>query len=184
MFLNVVFSLSALLTVSGALMVVVTRNLIHSCVFLLMSLLGIVGLYVTLNADFVAATQLVVYVGGVIVLMLFAVMLTGGNNTKEVLSRFGFESLPLMGNVKTYFWGILSAITMMSVAGNLIYRVAQSSLASVLEQYKSSVDEIGTKLLTDHVLSFEISSILLLGALVGAAIIARPLGSKQLNEEK
>ena len=66
MFGNILFLVSALFSVLGAVGVVVTKNIMHACVYLLMSLIGVAGLYLTLGADFVAATQLVVYVGGVV----------------------------------------------------------------------------------------------------------------------
>jgi hypothetical protein len=64
MFLNLLFFLSATLTILGAIMVLKTKNIMHSCIFLLASLIGIAGLYATLGADFVAVTQIMVYVGG------------------------------------------------------------------------------------------------------------------------
>ena len=94
MFDEIFFWISSFLTVFGAIMVVFQKNLMHACIFLLCSLIGVTGLYITLSADFVAGTQLVVYVGGVIILMLFAIMLTGGNNTKTLAKiKLGFEYL-------------------------------------------------------------------------------------------
>ena len=101
MFDNVLFFVSAFMTVAGAVMVVLEKNLMHACIFLLLSLIGTAGLYLTLNADFIAATQLVVYVGGVVILMLFAIMLTGGGleSRKDRLSNL-LDFIPPMGNVK------------------------------------------------------------------------------------
>jgi NADH-quinone oxidoreductase subunit J len=75
-FLNILFILSTILTLVSSVLAVVTRDIMHSCIYLLGALLGVAGLYVTLGADFVAASQIMVYVGGVVILMLFAVMLT------------------------------------------------------------------------------------------------------------
>ena len=73
MFAYLLFGMSALLTVGCAIAVAVTKNIMHSCIFLLGTLLGMAGLYATLGADFVAVTQIMVYVGGIVILMLFAI---------------------------------------------------------------------------------------------------------------
>jgi NADH-quinone oxidoreductase subunit J len=170
------FWMSTLMTVGGAILVASSKNLMHACIFLLMSLLGVAGLYITLSADFVAATQLMVYVGGVVILMIFAIMLTGGaHNQEKNLNRFGFESIPLMGSNKSFVIAAINVVVLAITAGklliNAINRFKHSESTIV---YKSTVEEIGVKLLTDHVLVFEISSVLLLGALIGASIVARP----------
>jgi NADH-quinone oxidoreductase subunit J len=170
------FWLSTFLTVGGALMVAFSKNVMHACIFLLTCFLGVAGLYVTLSADFVAATQLMVYVGGVVILMIFAVMLTGGaQNDNKNLNRFGFESVPLMGNSKSFIVAGINVVVLTVIAGKiLINAINRYQTANTTVVYKSTVEEIGIKLLTDHVLVFEISSVLLLGALIGASIVARP----------
>jgi NADH-quinone oxidoreductase subunit J len=175
MFANILFFLSALLTVGGAIGVIATRNLMHSCIFLLASLIGMAGLYATLGADFVAVTQVMVYVGGVVILMLFAVMLTGG---KDFVSRAQnlLGLAPSMGNKWTYGLGILVSIVFLLTNVSLISNILKTSQPVTIEQsnFPSTVTQIGHLLLKEHVLAFELSSVLLLGALVGAAIIARP----------
>ncbi len=176
MFDQILFILSAILTMGGALAVVFARNLMHACTFLLASFFGVAGLYATLNADFLAATQLVVYAGGVVILMLFAVMLTGG--AQSSFNKFGLEKIPGMGNSKTYTAAGLSVIVMTAV----IYKIMKSAIQLPTQgemPYESTVEKLGTLLITDHVLAFELSSILLLGALVGAAVIARPRSLKE-----
>lgn len=178
MFDSVLFTLSAVLVVVGSLGVLfIKENLMHACVALLSALFGVAGLYATLGGDFLAATQLVVYVGGVVILMLFAVMLTGGGASRE--NRFGIEKIPAMGNIKTYIIAGLNVSVISLVVIRLMANVMKDYEAIQLPAYKSTVDQIGTLLVTDHVLAFEISSILLLGALVGAAVIARPRRSAQ-----
>tara|TARA_R110000868_G_scaffold55424_2_gene172272 strand:+ start:28472 stop:29008 length:537 start_codon:yes stop_codon:yes gene_type:complete len=168
---QILFILSAVLTMGGALAVVFSRNLMHACVFLLACLFGVAGLYATLNADFLAATQLVVYAGGVVILMLFAVMLTGG--VQSTVNKFGLEKIPGMGNTKTYTAAGLSVI----IISFVLFKILKNAVAIAPKGqmvYESTVEKIGTLLVSDHVLAFELSSILLLGALVGAAVIARP----------
>lgn len=172
MFENILFILSALLTIVGAVGVVFSKNLMHACILLLGSLFGVAGLYAVIGADFLAATQLVVYAGGVVILMLFAVMLTGG--TANALNRIGIEKTPSMGNMKTLIFASLSGLVLTLVFLKVIASVISSHDQGQLPALTSTVEKLGIMLVTDHVLAFEISSVLLLGALVGAAVIARP----------
>lgn len=169
---NVLFVISALLTVCGAIAVVFVKDIMHACMYLLLCLVGVAGLYLTLGADFVAATQLAVYVGGVVILMVFAVMLTGGSQN-QTANKFGMIKIPSMGNVKTYVIGGITAIISFFIIFRIIGKVLSHSTSTV-SPYTETVERIGVALVTDHVLAFEISSVLLLGALVGAAVIARP----------
>lgn|SRR5690606_3178207 len=174
MFINLLFLMSALLTVGSCIGVIATRNIMHSCIFLLGTLLGMAGLYATIGADFVAVTQIMVYVGGIVILMLFAVMLTGGKDfVSKAQNLLGLP--PLMGNKWTYIVG--GFVSLVFVFTN--YKIISSVLKTVPEtkltnDFPSTVNQIGKLLIKDHVLAFELSSVLLLGALVGAAIIARP----------
>ena len=174
MFIQLLFICSAFLTVVSAVLVAVTKNIMHSCVFLLSCLIGIAGLYATLGADFVAVTQIMVYMGGVVILMLFAVMLTGG---KDFISRAqNLLGLPAsMGNRWTYGVGIIVGLVFLLTNVKLLMSITKTlPVKSINNDYPSTVSQIGHLLVKDHVLAFEISSVLLLGALVGAAIIARP----------
>ena len=176
MFTNTLFLLSALLTVGGAAAVVYSQNLMHACIFLLASFFGVSGLYACIGADFLAATQLVVYAGGVVILMLFAIMLTGG--TANNINRYGLEKIAAMGNKKTYFFAGLTAILAALVVLKIIANVLKDQSPKLLSANEPTVERIGTILATDHILAFEISSVLLLGALIGAAVISRPRKEK------
>lgn len=174
MFANILFILSAALTVGGAVMVAVTKNIMHSCIFLLASLIGIAGLYATMEADFVAVTQIMVYVGGIVILMLFAVMLTGG---KDFVSRAQnlLGLAPAMGNKWTFGTGLFVGFVFILTNIQLLMNVFKTYPVRKFDPgFPSTVNKIGHLLIKDHVLAFELSSVLLLGALVGAAIIARP----------
>jgi NADH-quinone oxidoreductase subunit J len=175
MFDSFFFYLSAFLTCAGALLVVFERNLMHSCVYLLMSLIGVAGLYFTLEADFIGATQLVVYVGGVVILMLFAVMLTGGGieGKKDRLANL-LSYIPPMGNVKSYIWGGFTSLLFLMISANTVFKITEVLEVKGDINIGPTVEQIGIKLLTDHVLMFELSSVLLLGALIGTAMISRP----------
>lgn len=174
MFVEILFGLSALLTVSCGIGVIATRNIMHSCIFLLGTLLGVAGLYATLGADFVAVTQIMVYVGGVVILMLFAVMLTGGKDFVSKAQKL-LGLAPTMGNKWTYsLAGLVSLVFVLTNVKLLSNIVSDAGPKSFSNEMPSTVSELGHLLVKDHVLAFELSSVLLLGALVGAAIIARP----------
>ena len=174
MFVQILFGLSALLTIGSVIGVVATKNIMHSCVFLLGTLLGVAGLYATLGADFVAVTQIMVYVGGVVILMLFAVMLTGGKDfISKAQNLLGLA--PTMGNKWTYsLAGLVSLVFVLTNVKLLSNIITDAGPKTFGNEMPSTVSQLGHLLVKDHVLAFEISSVLLLGALVGAAIIARP----------
>lgn len=176
MFLNIMFILSAVATVGGAFLTASSKNLMHACVYLLLTLFGVAGLYATLGADFLAATQIIVYAGGIVILMLFAIMLTGG--VRDFVNKFGIDKIPAMGSAKTYTIASLSAVIMIYVVMKILSPLFRHYEQGELPPFTSTVEKVGTLLITDHVLAFEISSILLLGALVGAAVISRPGSSK------
>jgi NADH:ubiquinone oxidoreductase subunit 6 (subunit J) len=162
------FYIFAILAIVSGVYMVLTRNLLYAGFSLLITLLSIAGIYVLLFADFIAVTQLMVYVGGVLVLILFGIMLSSRVKDKSVLSE----------NVNTV-WGAL--VAGLIVVG-LSYSILKSNISSlpwlqtmemdVLGNQKSTVQTIGIKLMTDFVLPFEIASLLLLIALMGAAYIA------------
>jgi NADH:ubiquinone oxidoreductase subunit 6 (subunit J) len=158
---------AAIAILSGAYMVL-TRNLLYAGFSLLLTLLSIAAIYVLLFADFVAVTQLMVYVGGVLVLILFGIMLSSRVHDTSVMSE----------NVNRG-WGII--ISLLTLIG-LSYTIWQAKFSAlpwvqnastdVLGSQKSTVQMIGIKLMTDFVLPFEVASLLLLIALIGAAYIA------------
>jgi NADH-quinone oxidoreductase subunit J len=175
MFANILFLGSAIITVGCAIAVLAVRDLMHACVYLLGTLIGIAGLYATLGADFVAVTQIMVYVGGVVILMLFAVMLTGGKDFVSKAQKL-LNLIPSMGNWWSYSIAVVTALvfllTQIYLISNLLPALKLKEIAN--DKFTETVETLGELLVTDHILAFEFSSVLLLGALVGAAIIARP----------
>ncbi|MBP9673937.1 MAG: NADH-quinone oxidoreductase subunit J [Bacteriovoracaceae bacterium] len=182
MFLNVLFITATLLTLVSALGVLFCKNIMHSCIALFGALMGVAGLYITLGADLVAATQVMVYVGGIVILMVFAVMLTGG---KDFVSKAQsvLKLAPLMGNKKTYMIAFFSVLIIIITFWRLISQTLKISSQATTE-VTSTVADIGYLLISKHVLAFEISSILLLGSLVGAAFIARTKKNFESDHEE
>jgi NAD(P)H-quinone oxidoreductase subunit 6 len=156
----VIFVFLALATLIGAAGVALSRNIFWSAMGLLSCLIGVGGLYVLLSADFVAITQLLVYIGGVLVLIIFAVMLTSQIQDINVSNR----SIGLVGGYVVFF-----------VVSTLLSFVAiwapwkLTSAAPVTD----TTAALGDALLGKWLLPFEIASVLLVATLVGAIVIAR-----------
>jgi NADH-quinone oxidoreductase subunit J len=157
---DVVFYLIALLTVGGAAGVALARNILHSAVGLLMALLGAGSLYVFLSADFLAVTQLLVYIGGVLVLVLFAVMLTAQIGDVSISNA----SFGIGGGVLLF---VATAPLLLAVA----MRVPWPQRADV--RTAETTAQIGNALLKQWLLPFELASLILLATLIGAIVIAR-----------
>jgi NAD(P)H-quinone oxidoreductase subunit 6 len=155
-----VFYLVALLTVGSALMVAFSRNIIYSAFSLLGTFAGVAGLYVFLGADFVAGVQLLIYVGGILVLILFAVMLTHRITDVEITNRAAGRIPALM------ITGLFIYL--------LIQTVRQTPWVKVKEiVYQPTTAKIGDLFLESYLLPFELASLVLLGALIGAVVLSR-----------
>ena len=155
---HLAFWLLAAMTIGGASMIIFSRNLIHAVIFLIISLLGVAGLYLTLSADFIAVVQVLIYVGAISVLMLFAIMLTPRaerDNSESSLKLPAAAVMVLILTATVYValdtdWGA----------------VRQAALADQARL-------IGQSLINEYVLPFEIGAVLLTAALVGAIALAR-----------
>ena len=156
----VVFYVFGAITVLSAALVVLARSLIYSAFALLFTFFGVAGLYVLLGADFLAATQLLIYVGGILVLLLFGVMLT-----------HKLYDLDLRSEVTQFLAGIIVAsalfVFLVVVAMRTQWATGPGRLPSV------TTAEVGRLFMGQYLLPFEAASILLLVALMGAAMIVR-----------
>jgi len=157
---DLIFYLFAAVTLVSAFFVVTSRNIVHAAFYLLFTFFGVAGIYVMLGADFVAIVQLIVYVGGILILLIFGVMLT--NKITEVDIKTGtLHTLPAAIGVGL-FTGIVGAVIL-----NTEWKVVDSELPN------STLSAIGNSLITEYVVVFELLGILLLVALIGAASMAR-----------
>ncbi len=162
--IEICFWLFSILIISSAIVVVFSRNVVYSVFALLFTFFGVAGIYVILYADFLAITQIMIYIGGILVLLIFGVMLT--NRITGVDIKTG-----QMGWLQISFAGVISA----AVLGVLIF-LALTTKWMVSEQNSevgSTIEALGRSLLTDYLLAFESASVLLLIAIIGAALIAR-----------
>jgi NADH:ubiquinone oxidoreductase subunit 6 (subunit J) len=165
----------AVLTIGSALAILLTRQLLHAAFALLLTFLGVAALYVLTGADFLAVTQVMIYVGGVLVLLIFGVMLT------QQSTIAGEGSRGKRNDLRTNPWlGFLVALSLFGVLLTIVLRVNWSLLnhlnppadSSVASAHPSSIPTIGMQLMTEFALPFEIAAILLMVALIGAAYIA------------
>lgn len=146
----------------AAIAIVFSRNLFYAALLLLVCLMSVAGLYVLAWAEFVAVTQILIYAGGVLVLILFGIMLTSKMGKNAMLVQHANE-----------FSG---AIVATGFIGLMVFALnGQFDSASLSEPSLTSTDtieRIGENLMTTYLLPFEIAGILLLVALIGAAVIA------------
>jgi len=157
---QILFFSIVLLIVLSSFWVVVSPNLVHSAVSLLFTFFGVAGLYVFLYADFIAAAQVIIYVGGILVLIIFGVMLTNKIDDPN-LSNLSKNQL-----IASIFCLILFVFQM-----QIIFNT--NWFVSELITRESTVNDIGMLLLTTYLLPFEVVSVLLLAALIGAAMLSR-----------
>jgi NADH-quinone oxidoreductase subunit J len=156
---DVVFWVFAIVTVGSAAVVVLSRTLIYSAFALLFTFFGVAGLYVLLGADFLAATQLLVYVGGILVLLLFGVMLT-----------HRIYDLDLRTETTQFLPGLIVAVGLFVI---LAATAVRSEWAATPRPPAPTTEEIGRLFMGQYLLPFEAASVLLLVALIGAAMIVR-----------
>ncbi len=158
---TIIFYLFAVITLGAASIVVFSRNIVRAAFALLFAFFGVAGIYVFLLADFIAVTQLLIYVGGIMVLILFGVMLT--NRQINVDAKTGtVQTLPAV---------FITA----ALAGTLvgIFWSADWKVSANMSTADKTAPQIGELLLTKYLLPFEVASVVLLVALIGAAMIAR-----------
>ncbi len=157
-----IFYLLASIAVVSAAMVIMSRHPVHSAIYLVLTFLCIAGVYLLLEAEFVAMVQVLVYAGGIMVLFLFVIMLV---NLKDVAG----PRVRLQATIS----GLLGA----SLIGLILYVFTRGDLpanvgASTLRE-GGNIQNIGWSLYRDYLLPFEVASVLLLVAMIGAIILAR-----------
>ncbi len=155
-----VFYLIALITVVSAGMVAFSSNIIYSAFSLLGTFMGVAGLYIFLGADFVAAAQVLIYVGGILVLILFAVMLTHRITDVAITNRAA------------------GRIPALIIIGVLLYLLIQAIKETPWVKakelvYAPTTAKIGDLFLEQYLLPFELASLILLAAMIGAVVLSR-----------
>ncbi|MFQ5902352.1 MAG: NADH-quinone oxidoreductase subunit J [Candidatus Binatia bacterium] len=162
---TIIFYVVAAITVGSAAMVAFSRNIIYSAFSLLGTFAGVAGIYVFLGADFVAAVQVLIYVGGILVLTLFAVMLTHRITDVQITNR-------AVGRIPALV--VIGIFVML-----LVQTIRETPWVKAKEiVYAATTARIGDLFLESYLLPFELASLVLLAALIGAVVLSR----KELKE--
>lgn len=153
------YSLSAVIIIS-ALLVVFVKNIVHSVLWMVVCFIAVAGIFLTLNADFIALIQVLVYAGAVCIMLVLGIMLIQRKNMKQT---------NLFNN--QFFAGTGVAILVTIVTGYASFKVRYNGLEPVVPE--NTVEAIATLLLSKYVLPFEVVALLLTVTLVGAIFIAK-----------
>jgi len=157
---NVAFAIMAITMVAAALRMVTTRNVVHAALYLVIVLAGVAGLFILLGAEFLGVTQIMVYIGAIVVLFLFGIMLTKGSFGDD--DGVTGERRLMAGLVGLLVFGVMAAALVGSFADAEISRSGPSTTA-----------DIADSIFGDYIVPFEAVSVLLLAALIGAIVVAR-----------
>lgn len=161
---QILFWFLSALALGGAIMVVSSKNPVHSILFLIMTFFAISGHYILLNAQFLAIVNIIVYAGAIMVLFLFVVMLMNLNAESETPQR----------NKYILYGGTITGASLLLI---LVAALKQSSSTHEMVQTNGGsgglIENLGKLLFTEYVFPFEISSVLFLSAMIGAVVIAK-----------
>ena len=164
---QIIFLVIAFISLAGAVGVVAARNLVHAALWLVLALFGVAGMYVLLEAGFFAVAQVLIYIGAIAILFIFAVMLTQG-----IMK----DSSP-MNNAG---WGMAAVVAIAFLAG-IVYLfwqtnadgwTAMTATPAALPAGAGTLQQLGLALVDQYLLPFEMASVLLVAAMVGAIYVA------------
>jgi NADH-quinone oxidoreductase subunit J len=161
----VVFYFFATLAVISAILVVTSRNVVHSAIFLASALLATAGIFLSLHAEFLFIVQIIVYTGGITVLYVFVIMLV---NLDVALHQVQFNRKWLVGLLLTIFLGAEVVVALAFSRGSLY--TAPPAAATTLDP---NTEQVAWSLFHTYMLPFELSSVLLLVAMIGAVVMSK-----------
>jgi len=163
-----VFVVAAIVTLAGAVGVVVSRNPVHAALMLVMTLFGVAVLFVEQQAHFLAAVQVIVYAGAIVVLFLFVIMLIGVDRPESLAVE------PLRGQRPLAVFIGLAGLVELFVLARAQWATGQRAYAgSLTSGHESNIERLARPLFTRYLLPFELTSALLVVAIVGAVVLAR-----------
>ncbi len=173
----IVFVVAAIIVLSGAIGVVASRNPVHSALFLIQTLFGVAVLFVLQEAHFLAAVQIVVYAGAIVILFLFVIMLLGVDTADDWSVEPIAGQRPLTVIVGATLLGF--GLVLVMVASDALTGEIRGGGERALDNGFTDIERIGRVLFSDYALSFEITAALLTVAVIGAVVLTR----KQLRRE-
>jgi len=163
----ILFYIFGAITIISAILVITQKNIVHSAVFLASTLLSVAGIFLTLHAEFLAGVQVIVYVGGILVLFVFVIMLI---SMERSVHERQFS--------RQWIIALIASLALVTEFAYGIYKGKDTFLlppaeAAPAETALGNTQAVGTALYTTYLLPFEIASILLLVAIVGAVVLAK-----------
>ncbi len=158
---NIVFGVLAVAMGLAAIRVVTTKNVVHAALYLVVVLAGVAALYILLAAEFIAVVQVIIYIGAIVLLILFGTMLT----------RAPIGRVSDLDNDQRWL-GVVVALFLLGVMGSVLADAFGSTKLPKTPQIQRTGD-VGLAIFQTYVVPFEVVSVLLLAALVGAVVIAR-----------
>lgn len=170
---TVVFILLSIMAAGSALMMILSKNPVHSVLWLIVVFFAISGHYILLNAQFLAIVNIIVYAGAIMVLFLFVVMLMNLNAASEPIKNYRLQLI-----------GILSGGALLLVILLVVMKVDVENVVELKVGDAGLIKNLGNNLFKNYVLPFEISSVLFLSAMIGAVVIGKKdtLQNKKENE--
>jgi NADH-quinone oxidoreductase subunit J len=163
----VVFIAAAAAVLAGALGVVLATHPVHSALMLVMTLFGVAVLFVAQQAHFLAAVQIIVYAGAIVVLFLFVIMLLGVDRSENISSE------PLVAQRPLAYLAGIGVISAIFLLARTAWVSGAESVAGAADGPGSNVEKLASSLFTRYLLAFEMTSVLLVIAVVGAVVLAR-----------
>ena len=163
-----VFIVTAIVTLGAALMVVTARSLFHAALWLILALLGVGVMFVLLNAGFFAVVQVLIYIGAIAILMIFAIMLSENLASRKIQATNKNAAMAFFVSVSFVIAsGILVWLTITDNELKKYFFVNKGELPA------DNIATLGKYLMTEYMLPFEVVSVLLLAAMIGAIVLAR-----------
>ncbi|MGA2435909.1 MAG: NADH-quinone oxidoreductase subunit J [Bryobacteraceae bacterium] len=165
---TVLFYIFAALTLGGGIFTITRKSAIHSAISLIVSLLGVAGLFLLQGAEFLFAVQIVLYVGGIMVLFLFVIMLVNLDEAAKVRQfnkQWWLALICAAGVAAEFFYAIRK--------GRGSFQFARAATEAIAPRYLGNTERIANVLFSEYLLPFEVASVLLLAAVVGSVVMAK-----------
>ena len=179
----VTFAVAAVLISVGGLGVIAARNPVHSALFLIQTLIGVAVLFVVQEAHFLAAVQVVVYAGAIVILFLFVIMLLGVDKAEDlgIEPIAGQKPLAAIVGAALAAAGIVTVVA--AVDGATGVAAAPGIGENALDNRYTDIERIGRVLFTDYLLAFQITAVLLTIAVIGAVVLTRTVRADDLLDD-
>lgn len=172
-----VFVAASVMILAGAIGVIIRPNPVHAALSLVLTLFGIAVLFVSLNAHFLAAVQVIVYAGAIVVLFLFVIMLLGVDRTEDITVEPLTIQRPLAAIIGVGIAVLVSAAVVAST--DILNRQGDGLDLTTVESPDANIRQVARSIFGDYVFAFELTSVLLLVAVVGTVLMARRISSNR-----